>query len=362
MFKVRYRPPGTAPAQILHYDNGDDATRPLITVMTYDADHFEEHAYAELEAIEKLRSPDKVTWIDMRGLGDLDLLRRLGLMFDLHPLALEDVLNTSQRPKVEPFESCLFIVSHMLYFDDEGEGNQYLCSEQVSMFLGTDFVVTIQEEPTGDVFEPVRERLRQGRGFARRMSSDYLIYALMDSIIDHSFPVLETIGEGLEEIEEEIETHPEKRHLSVLQEYKRMLMQMRRATWPTREILNSLMRDDYPLIKQKTKVFLRDCYDHAVQIIELTESYRELTSDLVDLWMSGVGMRTNEVMRVLTVISSVFIPLTFVAGVYGMNFNPDKSPWNMPELDMYYGYPACLLAMALMAAAMICYFKWKKWL
>jgi len=360
MFKVRYHPPGTPPATLTSHHGSSH--RGLVSVTHYSPNHFEEREYAEIEAVDSLRSPDCVTWIDLRGIGDIDLLRRLGVMLDLHPLALEDVLNTTQRPKLEAFDDCLFLVCHMIYFDGTNEDRNYLVSEQVSMFLGADFVLTIQEEPTGDVFEPVRERLRQGRGFARKMGSDYLVYALMDAIIDHAYPVLETLGEGLEQIEEEIEERPERRHLSLLQEYKRMIMQLRRATWPCREILNSLMRDEYPLIHKKTKVFLRDCYDHAVQIIELTENYRELASDLTELWMSGVGMRTNEVMRVLTVISSIFIPLTFIAGVYGMNFNPDKSPFNMPELDWYYGYPLCLLLMALIATGMIGYFKWKKWL
>ncbi len=361
MFKIRYHPPGTAPATLSAH-HASAAERPLVAVIHYHESHFEERAFPDLLTPLPEGTAKGVTWIDLRGLGDIDLLRRLGDHYQLHPLALEDVLNTTQRPKIEAFENCLFIVSHMVYFDQDEKGANFLCSEQVSIFLGQDFVVTIQEDANEDVFELVRERLRQGRGFARKHGADYLVYALLDAMVDHSYPVLETIGEGLEAIEDEIEDRPLKSHLSALQEYKRMLLQLRRAAWPNREILNSLMRDEFPQVEAKTKIFLRDCYDHAIQILELTESYREMTSDLVELWMSGVGMRTNEIMRVLTVISSIFIPLTFIAGVYGMNFNPDKSPWNMPELDWYYGYPACLLLMALLGCGMVGFFRWKKWL
>lgn len=361
MHKVRYHPPGTPPATLMS-PHPVDQDRPMVAVMQYGPDHFEEQMCAEFSMIQHAVRPDRVTWIDVRGLGDVELLRQVGSLFHLHPLALEDVLNTTQRPKIEPFDECLFIVVHMVYFEGDSPEEEYLVSEQVSIFLGKDFVVTVQEEPCADVFEPVRERLRQGRGFARKMGPDYLVYALIDAVVDHFYPVLEDIGEGLEEMEEEIEERAERKHLRNLQEFKRMLLQMRRACWPCREILNGMLRDEYALIRPETKVFLRDCYDHAVQIIELTESHREMTADLVDLWMSGIGMRTNEIMRVLTVISSIFIPLTFVAGVYGMNFNPDKSPWNMPELDMYYGYPACLAAMAVVAVGMIGFFKMKKWL
>ena len=330
--------------------------------MQYDEAGINEHRVEDWNELKTLVVPGKVTWIDVRGLADVDALQKLGAAFNLHPLTLEDVLNTTQRPKIEPFDDLLYIVGHMVYFEKTDTGDQFLCSEQVSIFLGEDFVITIQEESCQDVFEPVRERLRKARGYARRHKGDYLVYALIDAIVDHFFPVLEVICDGLEEVEEAIGNHPEKSQLRTLQEHKRLLLQLRRAAWPCREILNSLLRDNFALVQEPTKVFLRDCYDHAVQIIELVETYRELSCDLVELWMSGISMRTNDIMRVLTVISAIFIPLTFVAGVYGMNFNPDKSPFNMPELEWPFGYFACLALMATVAGSMMLFFKRKNWL
>ena len=332
MVRLNYHLPGTAPATLLARE--DLAGKPVaLTLIQYDADTITERKFATLPDLMVAFDPAKVNWINVDGIGDVALIREIGEQFGLHPLTLEDVLNTSQRPKMETFDEYLFLVSEMVYFDQEGR----LAVEQVSLFLGDSFVLTLQEERGADVFEKVRARLRLGRGFARKRGADYLIYALLDAIVDQFFPVLESLGDGVEELEEELLAKPTKDTLRRLYEVKRLLIQLRRAAWPHREIFGSLMRDDSDRITQPTTVFLRDCYDHITQIIDIIESYRDLSAGLMDVYLSSLGFRTNEIMRVLTVVSTIFIPLTFLAGVYGMNFNT-KSPYNLPELDWEFGY------------------------
>ncbi|MGH8048805.1 MAG: magnesium/cobalt transporter CorA [Chthoniobacterales bacterium] len=333
MIRLNYHSPGTPPATLK--PRVEPHMGPCtITLIQYDAETIFE---AEIETFEDLMErfdPAKVNWINIDGLHDLELLRKLAERFAIHPLALEDVLNTSQRPKVEPYDDNIFIVSEMAYFE---EGEKSLAFEQVSLFLGDAFLLTFQEEKGRDAFELVRKRLRAGRGFARQRKADYLAYALLDAIVDHFFPILESLGDAIEEIEEELLEHPTKATLRRLYEGKRLLVQLRRASWPHREIVNALMRDESGRVTKETTVFLRDCYDHITQIIDIIESYRDISAGLMDVYLSSLGFRTNEIMRVLTIVSTFFIPLTFVAGVYGMNFNTD-SPWNMPELHWKYGY------------------------
>ena len=258
-----------------------------------------------------------VTWINIDGLGDLSVLRILGERFNLHPLALEDVLDTSQRPKVEQYDDYLFIVAKMLYLDKDKE----IGGEQVSMFLGKTFLITLQEEAERDVFEPVRARIRAGKGRIREAGADYLAYALLDSIIDHYYPVLESIGAEIDAIEDELVDNPLVRPVGSLHEHKRTLTQIRRMVWPLRDVTNLLLHEESGLIQPETKVYLRDCYDHSVQLMDVVESYRDVLSGLTEIHISSIGLRTNEIMRVLTVVTSIFIPLTFIAGVYGMNFH-----------------------------------------
>ena len=293
-----------------------------------------------------------VRWIQMDGLGDVEALRALGEKYKLHPLALEDVLNTGQRPKMEVYDHHIFIIAQMVYHDEK----EHLCAEQISMFLSRNLLITIQEEPEEDVFNPVRERLRGGRGLIRKAKADYLAYALLDAIIDHCFPVLEVLGDSIQNLEDEVLETPSVSCVHKLHEYKRTLMQMRRFVWPQRDVINALLREESGIIAAETRVFLRDCYDHAVQIMDLVESYRDVVAGLMEMYLSSVSVRTNEIMRVLTVISAVFIPLTFVAGVYGMNFE------NMPELKSQSGYFICLGVMVVIGAAQILYFRRKKWI
>ncbi len=328
-----------------------------LTLIQYDADTFAEREFASLSELMAEFDPSKVNWINVDGIGDAELLKTLGEQFNLHPLTLEDVLNTTQRPKVEYFDEYIFLVSEMVYFDQESR----LAVEQLSLFLADSLVLTVQEERGSDVFESVRARLRLGRGFARKRKADYLMYALLDAIVDQFFPVLETLGDGVEELEEELLAKPTKDTLRRLYEVKRLLIQLRRAAWPHREIFGSLMRDDSDRVGSETTVFLRDCYDHITQIIDIIESYRDLSAGLMDVYLSSLGFRTNEIMRVLTVVSTVFIPLTFLAGVYGMNFNT-KSPYNLPELDWKYGYLYFWGLSAVIISITLWIVKRKKWL
>ena len=233
--------------------------------------------------------------------------------------------------------------------------------EQFSLFLGPNFVLTFDEQP-GDCFDPVRERVRRKHGRVREAGADYLAYALLDTIVDCYFPLLERYGEQLEDLEETIISQPNHTVVAAIHDIKRDLLSLRRAIWPQRETFNTLLRDKTPLLTDETRLHLRDCYDHTVQLIDLIETYRELGADLMDIYLSSVSNRTNETMRVLTVIATIFIPLTFIAGVYGMNFNAGTSPWNMPELGWYWGYPLVLGLMAMVAAGQLFFFWRKGWL
>lgn len=363
MFTKRHGPPGTAPATLTPHLVDGKVSKPAIQVIEYDKDHLQEHDVVDLVELAERFDSRKVTWINIDGLGDVEALTFLGQRFNLHPLALEDVLNTGQRPKVETGEDYVFIVAQMVYQDKE----KTICGEQVSIFFGKNFLITVQEEGKYDVFDPVRERLRTGRGEIRKSKADYLAYALLDSIIDHYYPVLEEIGNSIEDLEDDLIERPSREMVLALHEYKRSLTQMRRYVWPLRDVVNGLLHDPSGYITSPTKIFLRDCYDHTVQLMDLVESYKELTSGLMELYHSSVGLRTNEVMRVLTVITSIFIPLTFIAGVYGMNFAPataegKKLPLNMPELYLPHGYIDVMAFMAVIAIVQLLIFKKMKWL
>jgi magnesium transporter len=356
MIRIKYHPPGTAPAT-LKPQEGANKRPSFISLIQYDEETIFEGRFNTFAELMARYDPAKINWINIDGLNDVQLFHDLSERFEIHPLAMEDVLNTTQRPKVELYKGQYFIISEMIYHDEE----KRIAVEQLSLFLGESHVITLQEESGHDVFEAVRARLRAGRGYARKMKADYLAYALLDCTVDQFFPILETIGESIEEIEGKLLSRPTKETLKELYRAKRLLLQLRRAAWPQREIFNTLVRDESGLIAPGTQVFLRDCYDHSTQIIDILESFRDLAAGLMDVYLSSLGFRTAEIMRVLTVISAIFIPLTFIAGVYGMNFNPDH-PWNMPELNWPYGYVMCLGLMATIATGMIIFFKRKRWL
>jgi len=266
------------------------------------------------------------------------------------------VLSVHQRPKIEQYGEYYFIVTRMVRL------GEHLETEQLSLFLGKNFILTFQEGRPGDCLDLIRERIRQKGGRIREAGLDYLAYALLDAIVDCYFPILEEYGERLEAFEDEILTRPYGDTVARIHEIKRNLLTLRRAIWPQRETFNTLLRDELPLVTNETRLYLRDCYDHVTQLIDLIETYRELGADLIDVYLSSISNRTNEIMRVLTVISTIFIPLTFIAGVYGMNFNPSASPWNMPELNWFWGYPLSLLLMAVVAFGQLIFFRRRGWL
>jgi magnesium transporter len=348
-----YDEPGSMPGTL---NIASDAEPPVIILIDYGETKAMRVEIATPEECTPYLDSESVSWVDVKGLGSEDILQRLGKVFDLHPLVLEDVVNVPQRPKVEEYDDQLLVIARMVTLDKSGEG---FISEQVSFILGRHYLLTVQEEPEYDSFGPIRERIRLNKGTIRRQGADYLAYALIDSIVDGFFPVLETYGEQLEELEDEVVANPTRKTLEKIHDMKRELLTLRRAIWPQRDAINSLIRDGSDLIHQDVRIYLRDCYDHTIQVLDMVETYRELASSLMDVYLSSVSNKMNEVMKFLTVMSSIFIPLTFIAGVYGMNFNPEKSPFNMPELDWYWGYPLCLGAMSVVAIFLV-YFFWRR--
>jgi magnesium transporter len=332
-----------------------NAPKPAIRVMGYGPEEFHEEEVHDLGSLATMRGKWSVLWVNVDGVGDAETTARLGEIFGLHRLALEDVTSVQQRPKVESYGEYLFVVARMIFPDGR------LHTEQVSMFLGKVFLLTFQERP-GDCFDPVRERIRKGQGHIRQAGHDYLAYSLLDAIVDSYFPVLEDYGERLEDLEQEVITVSDERTITSILDTKRDLLTLRRTLWPMRDLFNSLLRDTAAHFAAETQIYLRDCYDHTFQVIDMLETYRESASGLLDVYLSSVSNRMNSVMKVLTIIATIFMPLSFIAGLYGMNFNPQRSPWNMPELNWYWGYPFALTLMLLVLAGMIYFFRRKRWI
>ena len=355
VFPKRYHPPGTSPGTLAEVISEVPLGIRLIDYTDTEYDETELGGATEcLPFLERAST----TWIHVQGSAPPDTLRELGRMLGLHPLALEDVLNKGQRAKLEEYEEQIFVVMHLPEMDRDGSVH----TEQVSLFVGKGFLVSFYGAAE-DPFEPVRERLRKHIGRIRRRNSDYLLYALLDVTVDHAFPLLETCGERIEELENELLGRPGPETLARAHQLRRDLLLTRRMLWPQREVLNMLFREECPCIEQDTLLFLRDCYDHTVQILDLLESYREMAASMVEVYLSSLSNRLNESMRLLTIIATVFIPLTFIAGVYGMNFGDNtQSWWAMPELRWDYGYPAVWLIMIAIAAAMVYLFKRNKWM
>ena len=344
--------PGATPGSIAV---DPEARQSVVRVIAYDAGQFEDREIRSLDQLQEFLDRWPVTWLNVEGLGNAATIQKIGTVFRLHKLALEDVVNVHQRAKVEDYQDHLFITARMVEFSGSLE------TEQISFFLGKNFVLTFQERP-GDCLEPVRERIRKGQGQIRQSGADYLAYALLDAIIDNYFPVLEHYTERIEELDEQVTAGDAPRTIARIHSLRRDLLLLRRTIWPHREAINALARDPNPLISGDTRLFLRDCADHTVQIIDLVETYREMCSDLRDYCLSAVSNRMNEIMNVLTVIATIFIPLSFIAGVYGMNFDPAVSPWNMPELKWFLGYPFALASMLLVAGGMLYFFRRRGWL
>ena len=344
--------PGAAPGVLVA---DPEARESEVNVILYGPDGLEEVRGCPPSELRGLRARAKVLWIDVTGLADLAVIAEIGAAFAIHGLALEDVVNVHQRPKAEQFEDHVFLVARMLAAEGRAE------TEQVSVFLGEGYLISFQER-RGDCFEPIRERIRRGKGRIREMGADYLAYALIDAVIDSFYPVLEGYGEDIERLEDDVIAGPSPDQVDRVHTVKRDLLTLRRAIWPTREMVNGLIRDESPFVGTTTRVYLRDCYDHAIQLMDIVETYREIATGLLDVYLSSMTARLNEIMKVLTIIATIFIPLSFVTGIYGMNFDRAASPWNMPELGWRLGYPMALAIMVAIAGGLLLYFWRRGWL
>lgn len=340
-------PPGTMLKTL-----AEDVKPLSISLFSYDGEKLNELTDIKLEELLSYKAKAGITWINIDGISDTEALLRIGGRYELHPLILEDITNTSQRPKLEDYDNYFFVVIKMLYFDDVKRETDY---EQVSFIIGGDFVISFQEKQ-GDIFDPIRERLRQNKGRLRKMGADYLAYSLIDAVVDHYFLILEKIGEKIEDLEDELLDEPDTKTLKRLHDLKQEVIFLRKSIWPLREVISGFQRIESSLVKKSTQVYLRDLYDHTIQVIDSVETYRDILSGMLDIYLSSVSNRMNEVMKVLTIIATIFIPLTFIAGIYGMNFK------YMPELSIKWAYFIVLGVMGFVAAIMLLFFRKKNWL
>jgi len=323
-----------------------------IEILDYDQTELEEKKVKEVEECFPYKEKSTASWIKVNGIHDLEIIEKLGKHFDFSPLVLEDIVNTDHRPKLEDFDDYLFIVLKILHYDRE---NDEVKANQVSLVLGKNYVVSFQENKT-DTFDPVIARIRKVKARLRKMGSDYLAYALVDAIVDSYFAVLEKIGDRLEDLEAELVSDPKEETLHLIYKLKKEMLFLRKSVWPLREVVGSLQREDFELINDKTIPFIRDAYDHTIHVIDTIETFRDILSGMLDMYLSSVSNKMNEIMKVLTIISTIFIPLSFLAGFYGMNC------MYMPELHWEMGYPFALLIMVLIGAAMLLFFKRRSWL
>lgn len=341
---------GASPGSLIHVgDPRAEAAR--LSLIAYNAGNFSEKTLAAIDqGIDD--GTDRVRWLNLDGIHQVDILEQCGKCFDLHPLVLEDVLNTGHRPKFEEHDDYLFLVLKMLFLP---HGETDIRTEQVSLIVKDKLVISFQEQP-GDVFDSVRERIRGNRGRIRKRGADYLAYALLDSVIDNYFVILEKIGEEIELLEEELIVDPTPATLHKIHNLKREMILLRKSVWPLREVISGLQRSESELIDEGTDIFFKDLYDHTIQVIDTVETFRDILSGMLDLYLSSISNRMNEVMKTLTIMATIFIPLTFLAGIYGMNFDV------LPELHWRWGYAGFWAVSILTAGGMVIYFRRKNWL
>ena len=349
--KRKRKPAGSAPGSVVYV--GSEKNSPVtISRLAYNSAGYE--PAREVTAAE-CRPPgdgEGIVWYTVDGVHDVEALKTIGDNFGLHPLVLEDISNTTQRPKIEAFEGYVFIASKMMSSDGRVAKVK---SEHTSIIYGKNFVILFLEDP-GDLFQPVRQRIEAGKGRIRRYGPDYLVYALLDATIDYYFNVIEAVGERIERLEDEVVNKPTAATLSGIHKVKREIISLRRTVWPMREVVNGMVRDDSPFITDETRIFLRDLYDHTLHVIDSIETLRDIITGTLDVYLSSISHRLNEVMKVLTVMSSIFIPLTFIVGVYGMNFK------YMPELEWVWGYPAVWITMVTLSVGLLAFFRRRNWL
>ena len=342
---------GLPPGTLVHIgEKKIEKTR--IRLIDYNDETFQEKEVKTIEECYPFKREPTVTWINIDGLHEVEIIDKIGQQFDIHPLVLEDILHTGQRPKMEDHENYIYIVLKMLFYDEQEDE---IKDEQLSLIIGSNYIISFQER-VGDVFNPARERIRTGRARIRKSGSDYLAYSLIDAVVDNYFIILETIGDEIETLEAELLENPRPATLQAIYALKRKLISLRKSIWPLREVISSLERIDSSLIQQSTDMFFKDVYDHTIQIIDTIETFRDMVSGMLDTYLSSVSNRMNEVMKVLTIIATVFIPLTFIAGIYGMNFE------FMPELKWHWGYPVIWILMIVITIGMFFYFRGKRWL
>ena len=342
---------GLPPGTLVHVGERK-AEKVKIRVMDYDAGACYERELEHIEECYPFKETTSVTWVNIDGLHEPEIIEKIGQHFNLHPLVQEDVLHTNQRPKMEDHDDYVLVVMRMLYYDQETDTVK---SEQVSIILGSRYVISFQELE-GDVFNPLRERIRQGKGKIRKHGPDYLAYALIDMVIDHYFVLLEKVGERIELLESELTLNPRQDTIQAIHSLKQEIVFLRKSVWPLREVVNALSRSESVLISQELPIYMRDLYDHTIQVIDAVETYQDLLSGMLELYLSSMSNKMNEVMKVLTIFASIFIPLTFLAGIYGMNFE------FMPELKWRWSYPVLLCCMCAAGVGMLAFFKRKKWL
>nr|MDO8097658.1 magnesium/cobalt transporter CorA [Candidatus Njordarchaeota archaeon] len=343
---------GLPPGSLIHIGE-KRAEKVRITLIHYDQDGYEEKVVETIEECFPIKGRSGITWVNVDGLHQVDVIEKLGVHLGTHPLTMEDILNTGERPKMEETDEYIFVILKMLY---HGRGKNEITAEQVSLVLGSDYVVTFQET-VGDVFDPVRDRLRSGKGRMRRMGPDYLAFALIDAIVDNYFVILESIGERMEALEEAVVEVPTRGTLTEIHRLRRELLFLRKMIWPLREVINCFERSESEFVKETTKIYLRDVYDHSIQVIDNVETFRDMFSNLLEIYVSSISNRMNEIMKVLTIIATIFIPLTFITGVYGMNFS-----LHFPPLDWELGFLAIMLLNLGIALTMLAYFRRKKWI
>jgi len=357
LFKKISKKAGLRPGSVVFI--GEKKTeKSKIRIIDYDAENLREMTVDNVEDVYPFRDTPAMSWINIDGLHEVDLIEKIGGHFEIHPLVLEDIVNTGQRPKIEESSDYVFVVLKMLYL--ESDSDEFV-SEQVNLVFGKNFVLSFQEKE-GDVFDSVRDRLRKTVPRVRFLSADYLAYTLIDAIVDHYYGVLEKIGAEVEEIEDVLIDNPGPADLENIHGLKRKLIMIRKATWPLREAVGGLERMESGLVNDATRPYRRDLYEHVIQVIDTVEIFRDMVSGLLETYMSGVSNKMNEIMKVLTIIATIFIPLGFLAGVYGMNFNTSRSPFNMPELDFPYGYILFWILAIIIGGGMFVYFKRKRWL
>ncbi len=342
---------GMSPGTLVHVGE-QKIDKARITAVNYDQDRLEEKELIRIEDSFAYKDSPPVSWINIDGLHDVELIEKVGTHFNIHSLTLEDIVHTGQRPKVEDFEDYIYLVFKMLKFD---ETTGHIASEQVSLILGSRYLISFQEAE-GDVFNFVRERIRKGRMRIRKSGPDYLAYALIDAAVDHYFLILEKIGEKVEQFEDRLHSEPTPEILQNIHNLKREILYFRKQVWPIREVLNTWQKTESALVQETNKIFISDVYDHTIQVIDTIESFRDIISGMMDLYLSTVSNKMNEVMKVLTIIATIFIPLTFVAGIYGMNFK------FMPELEWKWSYLVLWILLIVIFLSMLSFFKRKKWL